>query len=256
MEQDSQTFTIRVKKSVEIKVKVPKIKVPEIRIPEIRVNLCRLLRKLIHWKQLDDAEKKIGVKRGANFYAFQYMKLNAGKYVKIKDVSEYANKKTQEKTGSSLGDPPRSFEILRKDKLPLEWHYITYKKNKWVIYSPNIKKDVEQKIIDAHKHKGDSFSASIILQQMELSNHKCCITGIPAYNGDLAADHFIPKEKGGESVIDNCVIINKILNEKKNNKMPIEWFCESLLSNFMAICRRTGILQECKEKLIEFIQGY
>ena len=38
--------------------------------------------------------------------------------------------------------------------------------------------------------------------------------------------------------------------------MPIEWFCETLLSNFMNICKHVGILNECKEKLIKFINSY
>jgi hypothetical protein len=66
----------------------------------------------------------------------------------------------------------------------------------------------------------------------------------------------MPKEKGGLSDETNCIIINKILNEKKNKKMPIEWFCETLLTNFMNICRSVGILKECKEKLIKFIEDF
>ena len=38
--------------------------------------------------------------------------------------------------------------------------------------------------------------------------------------------------------------------------MPREWFCETLLTNFMIICKKVGILQECKEKIIKFIQEY
>ena len=85
-----------------------------------------------------------------------------------------------------------------------------------------------------------------------MSNYKCSITGIPQENGDLAADHFIPKEKGGLSNDLNCII----LNEKKNKKMPIEWFCETLLSNFMNICKNIGMLEECKTKLIAFINEF
>jgi hypothetical protein len=46
------------------------------------------------------------------------------------------------------------------------------------------------------------------------------------------------------------------MNEKKNKKMPIEWFCETILTNFMTICKHVGILQECKEKIIKFIQEF
>ena len=216
----------------------------------------RILYKIIHWKQLDNAVKKLNIKRGANLYAFEYMKLNVGKYVRIKDVQEYCNQRTKEVTGSPLADPPRAFEILRKDKLPLEWSEIQYTKNKYIKYTPEKKQQICEKILESHKYKSDGFDKTVIKQKIELSNYKCSITGIPQDNGGLAADHFIPKEKGGKSIPDNCIILNKILNEKKNNKMPIEWFCETLLTNFMKICENTGILDECKQKLIHFVKDF
>ena len=216
----------------------------------------KILKKIIHWKQLDNAEKKCNIKRGANKYAFEFMKLNANKFVKVKDVQEYCCKKIKELTNETLGDPPRAFEILRKDKLPLEWDEFKIKSTKYVKYAPDRKKDISEEIINNHKHKKDGFTKDIISTKMTECNYKCAITGIPNTDGGLAADHFIPKEKGGKSEIVNCVIINKVLNEKKNNKMPIEWFCESLLTNFMNICKNVGILAECKEKLIAFIQEF
>jgi 5-methylcytosine-specific restriction endonuclease McrA len=119
-----------------------------------------------------------------------------------------------------------------------------------------MKEKICSQIIDNHKHKNNSFSKSIIDEKLKLSNYKCCITGIPQDNGNLAADHFIPKEKGGLSDYNNCIIINKILNEKKNKKLPIEWFCETLLTNFLNICKNIGILEECKDKIIKFIQEF
>ena len=44
--------------------------------------------------------------------------------------------------------------------------------------------------------------------------------------------------------------------KKKNKKLPIEWFCETLLTNFMTICRNVGILEECKNQLVKFIQEF
>jgi hypothetical protein len=218
-----------------------------------RINM---LYKIIYWKQINNAITKCKIKKGANLYAFEYLKLNLNKYVRIKDVQEFCNSEHKKKTGHPLGDPPRAFEILRKDKLPLEWSEIQYKKNKYVKYTPQIKDKICSEIINNYKHKSDSFSKCIIDEKIKLSNYKCCITGIPQDNGGLAADHFIPKEKGGLSDYNNCIIINKILNEKKNKKLPIEWFCETLLTNFMNICKNFGILEECKNKLIKFIQNF
>jgi hypothetical protein len=178
------------------------------------------------------------------------------KYVRNKDVQEYCNQRTKDETGQPLGDPPRAFEILRKDRLPLEWSEYKYKRNKYVKYTPRMKEKISKEIIDTHKNKKDSFGKEMIEEKLKVSNYKCCITGIPQDNGDLAADHFIPKEKGGLSVPENCIIINKILNEKKNKKMPIEWFCDTILTNFMNICKNVGILEECKKKLITFIEEF
>jgi len=216
----------------------------------------RILYKIIYWKQIENAKKKCNIKRGANLYALEYLQLHSDKYVRIKDVQEYCNMRTKEKTGNPLGDPPRAFEILRKDKLPLEWSEIQHKQNKYVKYTPQKKDKICNEIVEKQKHKQDSFSKDIIESKLKSSNYKCSITGIPQENGNLAADHFIPKEKGGLSDCNNCIIMNKILNEKKNNKMPIEWFCETLLTNFLNICKNVGILEECKHKIIKFIQDF
>jgi len=217
----------------------------------------KILYKIIYWKQIEYAIKKCNIKNGANLYAFEFLKLNLNKYVKIIDVQEYCNKRTKEKTGHPLGDPPRSFELLRKNKLPLEWTEIKYKKYKYVKYTPYNKYKICNKIIDEYCiNKNNRFDKNIIEEKLKLANYKCSITGLPQDNGELAADHFIPKEKGGTSDKNNCIIINKILNEKKNKRLPIEWFCETLLSNFMNICKNIGILDECKEKIIKFIQNF
>ncbi len=99
--------------------------------------------------------------------------------------------------------------------MPLEWSEFKCGNSKYVKYTPHLKDTICNKIIDNNKHKKDAFDKHIIEENLKSSNHKCSITGIPQDNGELAADHFIPKEKGGLSVESNCVIINKILNEKK-----------------------------------------
>jgi 5-methylcytosine-specific restriction endonuclease McrA len=101
----------------------------------------------------------------------------------------------------------------------------------------------------------DSFSKETISAKMEQHGNKCAITGIPHTDGGLAADHFVPKEKGGKSVASNCVILNKILNEKKNNMMPVEWFCKTLMTNFVTVSTEAGLSKEdVKRDLIAFLQ--
>ena len=58
------------------------------------------------------------------------------------------------------------------------------------------------------------------------------------------------------TVLTNCVILNKILNEKKNTHLPEDWFCKHLLTNFLNICKRMGVLDNIKTKLINFIQEF
>lgn len=55
----------------------------------------------------------------------------------------------------------------------------------------------------------------------------------------------------------NCVIINKIINEKKNKTPPLEWFCNHLLNNFMNICEKTGMdIENVKKYLIKYINEW
>lgn len=209
----------------------------------------KLLRKIIHWKQLDNIQKELKIKSGATKYAFEFMKKNLDKYIKVKDVQNYCNQRTMEETGQCLGDPSRSFEILRNDKLPNKWDEFKISKIKYVKYNPN-------RINNIINNRTNHFSIDLINNKMKECNYKCELTGLSINDGNLAADHFIPKEKGGSSNSENCIIINKNLNEKKNNTMPIEWFCKSLLNNFMNICKKVGILEECRYKLIKFIQEF
>jgi len=74
---------------------------------------------------------------------------------------------------------------------------------------------ITDEIIENTKHRNDRFSKEIIKSKMDSSNYKCELSGLPVSEGHLAGDHWIPKEGGGESNIDNCIILNKILNEKR-----------------------------------------
>ena len=215
----------------------------------------RILKRVLHWKQLDYGQKKANVKRGANSYAFDYMRKNAGRFVRLADVQEYCSEQHKKKTGSVLGDPPRSFEILRKDRLPLEWDEFEVRGLKYVKYAPHKKAEYTDTIVAAHKNRGDGFSKQVIAAKLEHYGHKCAITGLPVSEGALAADHWVPKEKGGLSEPHNCVILNKVLNEKKNNMMPVEWFATGPLKNFLDVCKATGMdMASVKEELMRSIQ--
>jgi|688.fasta_scaffold422274_1 hypothetical protein len=210
----------------------------------------------LHLKQKVNKHKK-----GQLSYVFEFLTKpeNICKFVKQGDILLYCDKRRSEDTKgvkNNFKDNSRQVEKMRKDIYPLEWVEVSKNGELWFKHIPQNKKYICEDLYEQHKHKSDSFSKCIIEEKIKLSNYKCCITGIPQDNGDLAADHFMPKEKGGLSDYNNCIIINKILNEKKNKKLPIEWFCETLLTNFMNICKSVGILEECKEKIIKFIQDF
>ena len=130
---------------------------------------------------------------------------------------------------------------------------------KLVRYTPEKRQNATESIVEQTKHRNDGFTSSLIKKKLEECGYKCEITGLPMSEGKLAADHFQPKEQGGQSIESNCVILNKILNEKKNNHEPIEWFCKTLLTNFLVICKRVGgteMLESCKSRIISFVNSF
>lgn len=200
-------------------------------------------------------------KKGQLFYVFEFLMKpeNLYKFVKQGDILLYCDKRLSEDTNGkrkNYKDNSRQVEKMRKDIYPLEWIEVSKEKELWFKYMPQNKIYICNDLYNQHKNKSDCFTKNIIEEKLCETNYMCEITGLPATEGKLAADHFIPKEKYGRSEKNNCIILNKILNEKKNNKMPIEWFCETLLTNFMNICRKIGLLQECKEKIIKFVQEF
>ena len=193
-------------------------------------------------------------------YAIEYLLKpeNINKFVKQYDVIQYTDyRRTQDTNGKEKGykDGSRAIESMRKDQYPCMW--IETKKNKdlYFKFAP-WNKDFVNSTITTNTNRKESFSGAVIVQKLEETKYTCEITGLSESEGGLAGDHWLPKEKGGKSDKENCVILNKILNEKKNNHMPIHWFCKTLLTNFMNVCKRTNMLKESKEELKKFIDAF
>lgn len=123
-----------------------------------------MLKKIIYYIQIQDAARRANITRGANLYAIEFLKQNLCKYVKLKDVQEYYNMRNKQETGSLLGDPPRAFEMLRKNKLPNEWNEYIFMKIKYIKYSPRIKDKLNANIINDSKNKGDIFKSALIIK--------------------------------------------------------------------------------------------
>lgn len=170
-------------------------------------------------------------------------------WVSVSEMSNYCSDKRKNDIGKSFGDPPRRFEQFRKDETPGYWDEKMVCGNKFVKF----KIPTEEEIIVSKDH---GFTPDIQNKRLEESNNICEITGLSFNEGKLACDHWYPKEKGGQSDEKNCVILNKILNEKKNNHLPEDWFCKHLLTNFLNVCKRMGNIGNIKLKLIKFIEEF
>jgi len=211
-------------------------------------------------KHFDDILLTQKIKKGQKLYVIEYMKKNPLRMLKQGDVLAYCDKRRNEDTNGkkpNFKDNSRAIEKLRKDILPNCWKEKKINGELYFIYLPELLELVEEKIINNTMHKNQGFSKEIITTKLIECKYTCELTGLPYSEGSLAGDHWIPKEGGGISDTKNCVIINKILNEKKNKHPPVEWFCKTFLTNFLKICEKTGMnINEVKLKLITFIQEF
>ena len=183
------------------------------------------------------------------FYEKKMEDPNWDGWVSVSEISNYCSEERKKKFGKGFGDPPRQFESFRRDKTNGHWHEDKIGPYKYVKF----KIPTEEEIIVSKDH---GFSSDIQNKRLQECNNRCEITGLPFSEGKLACDHWYPKEKGGQSDEKNCVILNKILNEKKNNHLPEDWFCNHLLKNFLNVCKRMGDIENVKIKLIKFIQEF
>lgn len=197
---------------------------------------------------------------GQKQFAIDFMLINPTKFVQQGEVLLYCDNQRNILTKGekpNFKDNSRGIESLRRDTMPLCWAYKKINNDLYFKYVPELKELQSDKIIQDASNRKLNFSHEIIKLCMESCDYKCELTGLPIECGDLAADHWYPKESGGESVQKNCVILNKVLNEKKNNKEPTEWFMKKILNNFLNLCDRSEMnIDLAKQRLIHFIQEF
>lgn len=209
---------------------------------------------------LNNLKKNFRRNKTQKSYAIEYMLKYPTKLIKQGDLLLYCDKRRCEDTNGkepNFKDNSRGIEHLRKDTMPNCWKEKRINGDLYFMYIPELKELITEEIINNTKHKKDRFDNEIIKSKLNECDNKCELTGLPVSEGNLAGDHWIPKEGGGLSTSQNCIILNKILNEKKNKHNPIDWFCNSILTNFLKICKKTGMnLDDVKAKLIKSIQEF
>lgn len=198
--------------------------------------------------------------KGQKKYAIEYMMENPTKIIKQGDLLYYCDKRRYDDTNGkkpNYKDNSRAIELLRKENIPNCWYEIKRNGELYFMYVPELKELVDEKIMKNTKHRTDTFHKDLLKEKLQQCNYKCELTGLSVSDGNLSGDHWIPKYISGTSESKNCIILHKILNEKKNKHDPIEWFCKSLLTNFFTICKKVGMdIKDVKKKLIHFIQEY
>lgn len=107
------------------------------------------------------------------------------------------------------------------------------------------------------KQKNNDFTNKQKITKIEECKGLCELTGIKLTKKTGNADHFWPKDKGGECEYKNCVWMHKDLNNQKRNRDPVDWFCKVFITNFLNICKRSGFnLKSVKERMIKFIDDF
>lgn len=202
---------------------------------------------IFYLSKLKELKNKLNVKSGQLKYIFEYLEFYPNKFIKQGDILLYCdNRRNQDTNGvkPNYKDNSRQIEILRREKCPNSWQEKKIDGELWIKFDPH-----KEIIIKNHLF----FKASIIKKKLEITNHKCEITGLNSNDIKLSADHWISRFNHGDNDISNCIIMCKYLNEQKNNLDPIDWFCKTILTNFLNICKRFNSLKEVKHKMIQFI---
>ena len=96
--------------------------------------------------------------------------------------------------------------------------------------------------------KGHHFSEKIKKEVMRRSGGKCELCG---HKGKVEIDHIMPREKGGESVLENANALCGRCNDRKCNKLP-DSFAREELQRILKWVKERGIDEQALLK--EFIQ--
>ena len=125
--------------------------------------------------------------------------------------TKHGAKNNTDGSSKTFGDPGRQLEQIRTERF--EGCFDNQSGNKDGPFRLNL---------DTYKNytgstKCHSFSDTVRKEILKRANGKCELCG---FKGKIEIDHFIPKEKGGESTLSNANALCCRCNDRKCNKDP------------------------------------
>jgi 5-methylcytosine-specific restriction endonuclease McrA len=117
----------------------------------------------------------------------------------------------------SYGDPGRSLEKFRCETTEGCWD------NRSGTKQGPFRLNLEKYAEFTGSTKAHSFTDKIKKDVMKRCEHKCELCG---HKGTIEIDHFIPKEKGGQSTMENANALCARCNDRKCSKEPEKFMAE------------------------------
>ena len=126
-------------------------------------------------------------------------------------------KKNPDGTPTTYGDPGRTLEKIRTETYDECWDNQTGKKD-----GP-FRLNLEKYSQFTGSTKCHTFAEKDKKEILKRANGRCELCG---YKGKLEIDHFVPREKGGESTLQNGNALCSRCNDRKCNKDPNQFMME------------------------------
>lgn len=152
-----------------------------------------------------------------DYITCEFYEKNIFKIVTQNDITSYLIRRYEELNNKILSDPQRGIRIFYEKAC--KYGIIKIGRNQWM-YDPK-QCNIERKILLDNNNK--KFSEDTKKKILEKNNNKCELCG---YKGSdlinkLEFDHWIPFNKGGSNLENNCVLLCRNCNVKKKNNNPL-----------------------------------
>ena len=180
----------------------------------------------------------------SKYYLKEFLKQKYGSFWSQPEATAFCNRRVKEdggvewhnkshggkgkgKTDSDghpldFGDPGRGLEAFRREDTEGCWDNQTGKSEG--PFRLNIKK-YKEFMLEGGPTKCHSFTSDIKKTVKKRAKDCCELCG---HKGKCEVDHFMPKEKGGTSTIDNANYLCSRCNDRKCAKLPEEFVVEEM----------------------------